>query len=59
MRMINKLNATQYQIAINVLKDKSKIEPLSAIELLVLDLCSRVEYLENENSRIYKFCKRK
>lgn len=57
--MITNLNCTQYKLAIKEIKEKSKHEQLSAVELLVLDLCSRVEYLENENSRIRGFCKRK
>lgn len=56
--MLTKLNATQYKIATDEIKNKSKTEPLSAVELLVLDLCSRVEYLENENSRIRGICKK-
>ena len=56
--MITNLNCTQYKIAINEIKEKAKREPLSSLELLVLDLCSRVEYLENENNRIRGFCKK-
>ena len=47
-----------YQEGINEIKNKAKTETLSAVELLVLDLCSRVEYLENENSRIRGICKK-
>lgn len=56
--MITKLNCTQYKLAIKEIQEKSKTEHLSSLELLVLDLCSRVEYLENENSRIRGFCKK-
>lgn len=56
--MITNLNCTQYKLAIKEIQEKSKKEQLSSLELLVLDLCSRVEYLENENSRIRGFCKK-
>lgn len=56
--MITTLNATQYKIAIDEIKKKSKTEKLSAVELLVVDLCHRVDYLENENSRIRGICKK-
>ena len=56
--MITTLNATQYKIALDEIKNKSKTGTLSPVELLVLDLCRRVDYLENENSRIRGICKK-
>lgn len=53
------LNLNQYGLNLEELKKKEENNTISSVELLVLDLCHRVEYLEKENRRIRKFAKRK
>ena len=53
------LNSNQYGLILEKLKKKEENNTISSVELLVLDLCHRVEYLENENRKIRKFAKKK
>ena len=53
------LNSNQYGLILEKLKKKEENNTISNIELLVLDLCHKVEYLENENRKIRKFAKKK
>ena len=53
------LNSNQYGLITEKLKRKDENNTATDVELLILDLCSRVEYLENENRKIRKFAKKK
>ena len=53
------LNSNQYGLILEKLKSKDENNTVTDVELLILDLCSRVEYLENENRKIRKFAKKK
>ena len=53
------LNLNQYGFNLEQLKKKEEDRTISSVELLVLDLCHRVDYLERENRRIRNFAKRK
>lgn len=53
------LNSNQYGLILEKIKSKDENNTVTDVELLILDLCSRVEYLENENRKIRKFAKKK
>ena len=53
------LNSNQYGLILEKLKRKDENNTATDVELLILDLCNRVEYLENENQKIREFAKRK
>ncbi len=53
------LNLNQYGLILEKLKRKDENNTATDVELLILDLCKRVEYLENENKKIRKFAKKK
>lgn len=53
------LNMNQYGLLMDSLKKKEIEETISDVELLILDLCHRVKYLETENRKIKSWAKRK
>lgn len=53
------LNENQYGLILERLKRKDENDTATDVELLVLDLCNRIEYLENENKRIKRFAKKR
>ena len=53
------LNSNQYGLILEKLKRKDEDNSATDIELMIVDLCRRVEYLENENRKIRKIAKRK
>lgn len=53
------LNLNQYGLILEELKKKDDNNTASNVELMVLDLCHRVDYLEKENNRIRSFAKKR
>ena len=53
------LNSNQYGLILEKLKRKDENNTATDVELMVVDLCRRVERLENEDRKIRKIAKKK